>query len=44
MMSLATVRDLGMYFEVRGEGPRLLVIHGTGGLAALTGHFGPCGV
>ena len=30
-MSFITVRDLRMYYEVRGKGPRLLVISGTGG-------------
>jgi 3-oxoadipate enol-lactonase len=30
-MAFLTVRDLRMYFEIRGKGPRLLVISGTGG-------------
>ena len=30
-MPFATVRDLRMYYEIRGNGPRLLVISGTGG-------------
>ncbi len=30
-MPFITVRDLQMYFEIRGKGPRLLVISGTGG-------------
>ena len=30
-MPLINVRDLKMYYEIRGTGPRLLVISGTGG-------------
>jgi len=30
-MPFITVRDLRMYYETRGKGPRLLVISGTGG-------------
>ena len=30
-MTFITVRDLKMYYEIRGKGPRLLVISGTGG-------------
>lgn len=30
-MPFITVRDLQMYYEIRGKGPRLLVISGTGG-------------
>lgn len=30
-MPFITVRDLQMYYEVRGQGPRLLFISGTGG-------------
>ncbi len=30
-MPFITVRDLRMYFEIHGKGPRLLVISGTGG-------------
>jgi 3-oxoadipate enol-lactonase len=30
-MPFITVRDLRMYYEIRGKGPRLLVISGTGG-------------
>ena len=30
-MPFVTVRDLKMYYEIRGKGPRLLVISGTGG-------------
>jgi 3-oxoadipate enol-lactonase len=30
-MTFLTVRDLRIYFEIRGQGPRLLVISGTGG-------------
>ena len=30
-MPFTTVRDLRMYYELRGKGPRLLVISGTGG-------------
>ncbi len=30
-MPFATVRDLRMYYEIRGKGPRLLVMSGTGG-------------
>ena len=30
-MPFITVRDLQMYFEIRGKGPHLLVISGTGG-------------
>ena len=30
-MPFITVRDLQMYFEIRGKGPRLLIISGTGG-------------
>ncbi len=30
-MPFLTVRDLQMYFEIRGKGPHLLVISGTGG-------------
>ncbi len=30
-MPFITVRDLKMYYEIRGKGPRLLVISGTGG-------------
>ncbi|HVP79930.1 MAG TPA: alpha/beta hydrolase [Thermodesulfobacteriota bacterium] len=30
-MPFITVRDLRMYYEIRGNGPRLLVISGTGG-------------
>jgi len=30
-MPFITVRDLRMYFEIRGKGPRLLIISGTGG-------------
>lgn len=30
-MPFITVRDLQMYYETRGKGPRLLVISGTGG-------------
>ncbi len=30
-MPFITVRDLRMYYEMRGKGPRLLVISGTGG-------------
>jgi len=30
-MPFVTVRDLRMYYEIRGKGPRLLVISGTGG-------------
>ena len=30
-MPFVTVRDLRMYFELRGAGPRLLGIGGTGG-------------
>jgi len=30
-MPFITVRDLRMYYEVRGKGPRLLLISGTGG-------------
>jgi hypothetical protein len=31
MMPFADVRDLQMYYEIRGFGPRLLMIIGTGG-------------
>jgi 3-oxoadipate enol-lactonase len=30
-MPFITVRDLRMYYEIRGKGPRLLIISGTGG-------------
>jgi pimeloyl-ACP methyl ester carboxylesterase len=30
-MSFITIRDLRMYYELRGTGPRLLGISGTGG-------------
>jgi len=30
-MPFATVRDIRMYYEIRGSGPRLLFISGTGG-------------
>jgi 3-oxoadipate enol-lactonase len=30
-MPFITVRDLRMYFEIRGKGPRLVIISGTGG-------------
>jgi 3-oxoadipate enol-lactonase len=30
-MPFINVRDLNMYYEIRGKGPRLLVISGTGG-------------
>jgi 3-oxoadipate enol-lactonase len=30
-MPFITVRDLKMYYEIRGKGPRLLIISGTGG-------------
>ena len=30
-MPFVNVRDLKMYYEIRGKGPRLLVISGTGG-------------
>jgi len=30
-MPFITVRDLRMYYEIRGKGPRLIVISGTGG-------------
>ena len=30
-MPFASVRDIQMYYEIRGEGPRLLSISGTGG-------------
>src|SRR4030065_372557 len=30
-MPFINVRDLKMYYEIRGTGPRLLVISGTGG-------------
>src|SRR4030067_2259777 len=30
-MPFVTLRDLKMYYEIRGKGPRLLVISGTGG-------------
>jgi 3-oxoadipate enol-lactonase len=31
IMAFITVRDLQLYYEIRGKGPRLLVISGTGG-------------
>src|SRR4030043_276718 len=30
-MPFINVRDLKMYYEIRGKGPRLLVMSGTGG-------------
>jgi 3-oxoadipate enol-lactonase len=30
-MPFVTVRDLRVYYEIRGTGPRLLSISGTGG-------------
>ena len=33
-MPFAAVRDIRMYYEMRGTGPRLLYISGTGGDSA----------
>lgn len=38
-MPFAPVRDIQMYYEIRGEGPRLLVIPGTGSDLRQSGSF-----